>query len=428
MKKKILEAIKTVLIVLLSLLVVILSAMALPRQDLANRPVASRILRPFAGMLGVAEAELTYTAPPVQRVITPAAQPIAITVRTADGRKTVQQDMQELDSAYEQLGSLLARGLDSAKEPRQIRQEQVMDALRETSVAYRFPCRIPADVLCAWLNVQPPVSHEANWYILHVQGEAVELLLLGESAMALDTELSARTVEESLADFSPDGSFFAFEDDTGRFDRVDPFSLVAGAGTVYTGSWQNPCEARWIAAVASGLGFNPYGGSRFVSSDGTTSFTDKAYALRVTGTGDLTLEILQAEPTFQSNSDSDADRIEAARRAVSQLAGDTAGDARLLFSGLEKTGSGAVCSFDYYLSGIRVSDGTEAAARVIFEGRQIRKLLMRVRTCQLTDEIPTLLPPAQAASIAEDLQELSLIYAEKSEGQLLLNWKKGEQP
>lgn len=73
--RRLLEIGKDILIVFLVLVNVTLAIMCLPTKTLTQTKWLASALRPFAGLFGLNEAELTYTAPATGSAFIGAAQP-----------------------------------------------------------------------------------------------------------------------------------------------------------------------------------------------------------------------------------------------------------------------------------------------------------------------------------------------------------------
>ena len=112
--RRLLEIGKDLLIAALVLVNLTLAIMCLPSKTLTQTKWLAGALRPFAGLFGLNEAELTYTAPATGSTIVGAAQPLIITLSTEAGRQSAQYDFAALDELYGQYGSLLAQALESA--------------------------------------------------------------------------------------------------------------------------------------------------------------------------------------------------------------------------------------------------------------------------------------------------------------------------
>lgn len=421
-RRRLVELGKDLLIVVLVLADLVLAVMCLPQKTLTETKWLARTLRPFAGVFGLDEAELTYTAPATGSTVTGAAQPLAITLSGQNGRQSAQYDFSALDTLYSQYGGLLAQALESAGALQACTREDFLAALHGPGAAFRFPGQIEPTLLGAWLNVRAPEGAAAQWYLLCARGETVTLYLLGETCFMAQTGLSAQALAGQLETVVPDGSFFAFEAEQGPYAALDALCLVSQTVSAAGAQGTNPCDTRFISALATQIGINPYGDARFVGNDGTTSFTETGLSLRVSPQGEIQLQILQADTRFQSTSEAARDRVEAARSLISSLTGDAYGDARVYLQSYTEDGAQAVCEFGYYLAGIEtalLSGGIE----IRFNGVQITSAELLYRSFTLDAEPTALLPGAQAAACLPEGGALQLIYLEDAEGRLYAGWQ-----
>lgn len=420
--RRLLEIGKDLLIAALVLVNLTLAIMCLPSKTLTQTKWLAGALRPFAGLFGLNEAELTYTAPATGSTIVGAAQPLIITLSTEAGRQSAQYDFAALDELYGQYGSLLAQALESAETPQTCTRTEFYAALRGTGAAFCFPGAISPSVLGAWLNVRAPEGGQAQWYVLAQEEDGVTLYLAGEQFSAAKTALPAQSLTAQLETAVPDGSFFAFEAGQEPYAALDGLSLIsAQSAQVSTGQSANPCDARFISALAAQIGINPYGDARFVDNDGTTSFTETNLSLRVSAQGQILLQVLQADPRVQSASLDERDRIEAARSLLSSLTGDDYGDARVYLQSYTADGTQAVCTFGYYLSGVEAAAGSGIEIR--FDGTQITRASVLYRRFTLDLQPAALLPAAQAAACLPRGGTLRLLYAENAGGELAVGWQ-----
>lgn len=421
-RRKILELGKDLLIAILVVVNLVLAIMCLPRKTLTQTKWLASALRPFAGLFGLNEAELTYTAPASGSTIIGAAQPLAITLNTEAGRQTAQYDFAALDTLYSQYGSLLAQALESAEPLQSCEDAAFYAALQEAGVAFCFPGQITPDVLGAWLNVRAPEGAAAQWYLLAQTGQTVTLYLSGEGCFCARTELPAQSLSAQLQTVVPDGSFFAFEAERAPYSNLSALSLVSAERTeVSSGTGTNLCDARFISALATQIGINPYGDARFVDNDGTTTFTETGLTLRISAQGQIELLSQQPDTRFQSASAAACDRIEAARSLLSSLTGDSYGEARVYLQSYLEDGQSATCTFGYYLSGIPVAAQT-GGIEVFFDGVQITYASVVYRSYTLDVQPVSLLPAAQAAACLPKGGQLRLLYAEDADGALYVGW------
>ena len=426
MKHRLLEIGKDVLIVLLVLVNLVLGIMCLPRKTLTETKWLAGALRPFAGLFGLNEAELTYTLPSSGNTITGAAQPILISLNTEAGRQSAQGSFDALDDLYSQYGSLLAQALESGAGLQASSHAAFNRALLGQSVVFCYPGAISPEVVGAWLNVRAPSGAAAQWYLLAAEPDGIDLYLLGEDCQVMHTALPADALLQLLQTAVPDGSLFALEADGGPYAELDALSLIATApATVHDATGSNPCDARFISSLATRIGINPYGDARFVDNDGTTSFTETGLSLRVSAQGNILLQIQQEDARFQSASASASDRIEAARSLLSELTGGQYGEARVYLQSYTEQDGEAVCTFGYYLSGIAVQAQT-GGMEIRFSGRQITRASVLCRSYSLQAQTAALLPAAQAAACLPKGGTLRLLYAEDAAGQLRVGWQMSE--
>lgn len=426
MKHRLLEIGKDLLIVLLVLVNLVLAIMCLPRKTLTETKWLAGALRPFAGLFGLNEAELTYTLPSSGNTITGAAQPILISLNTEAGRQSAQYSFDALDELYSQYGSLLAQALESGAALQSSTRAAFNRALLGQSAVFCYPGAVSPEVVGAWLNVRAPSGAAAQWYLLAAEPDGIALYLLGEDCQVLHTGLSSDALTQQLQTVIPDGSSFAIEADGAPYAALDPLSLVsASSAAVHDAAGSNPCDARFISTLATKIGINPYGDARFVDNDGTTSFTETGLSLRVSAQGNILLQIQQEDARFQSASASASDRIEAARSLLSELTGGQYGEARAYLQSYTEQDGEAVCTFGYYLSGIAVQ-AQEGGIEIRFSGRQITRASVLCRSYSQQTQTAALLPAAQAAACLPKGGTLRLLYAEDASGQLHAGWQLSE--
>ena len=426
MKHRLLEIGKDLLIVLLVLVNLVLAIMCLPRKTLTETKWLAGALRPFAGLFGLNEAELTYTLPSSGNTITGAAQPVLISLNTEAGRQSAQYSFDALDELYSQYGSLLAQALESGAALQSSTRAAFNRALLGQSAVFCYPGAVSPEVVGAWLNVRAPSGAAAQWYLLAAEPDGIALYLLGEDCQVLHTGLSSDALTQQLQTVIPDGSSFAIEADGAPYAALDPLSLVsASSAAVHDAAGSNPCDARFISTLATKIGINPYGDARFVDNDGTTSFTETGLSLRVSAQGNILLQIQQEDARFQSASASASDRIEAARSLLSELTGGQYGEARVYLQSYTEQDGEAVCTFGYYLSGIAVQ-AQEGGIEIRFSGRQITRASVLCRSYSQQPQTAALLPAAQAAACLPKGGTLRLLYAEDASGQLHAGWQLSE--
>lgn len=405
MKRRVLELGKDVVLVLLVLSLILLALLSLPTESVRSSPVLSAILQPLAPLLGMEQAELAYME--VSEPVMDAAQPLAVSLRNSAGRYTAIWDFAALDVAFETLGGALGEALDTAGEPETVTEAQVRAALSRPSVYFDYGLELPAALVASWLDAAPGVTlPEMHACVLAVEQGAVALYLVGETVQRAETALSADTLENLLETFRPDGSAFAFEQDS----TLSPASLVPGSNpAIPDAQVTSPCDSRYNETLATALGFNPYGDTTYTDAAGTTFYSEAGCALQISAAGQILLTSTAAD-RFQAAGSDPEDLVEEARRLVALAAGDSAGEARLYLSALTETESETVCTFSYYLSGIPVVVGSEPAAQVTFTGRSVSRMEVTALQFETTGGTLPVMPVAQAAAVLPKGSSLRLEY------------------
>lgn len=419
MKKRLLEAGKSLLIIILICTLLLLTVASMPQEMLRGTPWLSNVLQPVAPFLGLQEAELTYVedAQPVLN----AAQPLRITVGNTAGRYTAQWDFASLDSAFDMLGGLLGQALDTAGEFTEVSANKLTKALTNPSVCFDYGFPISARLLGSWLDAASQTADvTGEMYILAVEEGQVNLYLFGNERLCAATSVDAEALTVMLESVKPDGSLYGFETGT----RLQPLALLPASGPqMEAAEASNPCDARYVEALATALGFNPYDENRYTDSAGVTWFSETNCSLQIDPAGRVLLTSTSAD-RFQSDSDTMEALVELARELVQLTVGNVLGEARIYLNGVTRTDTETTVTFDYVLRGIPVVCSGGPAATLTFSGQSLTEMTVQVMSFACTGEAVQLLPPAQAAAIIPLGGELKLQYACAGFGAMGAGWAK----
>jgi hypothetical protein len=322
--------------------------------------------------------------------------------------------------------SALGQALDTAEAPEESTLAKLYTAMTGEGVLFEYPAAIPAGVLASWLDAQMDGdTPQASVYFLSIQEGSVRLYLAGDACYVCQTSLSADTLMQLLDTFRPDGSFFAMEDTSGRYDRLDRCSLLpAGTVSVPETAAANPVTSPLVTALASRLGFNPYGDASYTDAAGSTWFTETSSSLRVASNGAVTLRnSLQTDRRFALASDAPGEIIEAARALLTEITADCPGDSRLYLSSFTQTDGVTVCTFDYVVSGVPVVQKDGPAASFTFSDSALTEAEVLLRAYTPAAAQLTLMPAAQAAVIVPEGTKLAACYADEGQDSLTAGWK-----
>ena len=419
MKTRILEAGKSLLIILLICTLLLLTIAAMPKEMIRSTPWLSNMLQPLAPFLGLQEAELVYVedAQPILN----AAQPLRITVGNTAGRYTAQWDFASLDSAFDMLGSLLGQALDTAEEFTEVSTSQLTAALSNPSVCFDYGFSLSARLLGSWLDAASVTADvTGEQYILAVEEGQVNLYLSGRDKLCAATSVDAAALLTILESVKPDGSLYGFETDT----RLQPLALLPGSNPrIEAAETTNPCDTRYLEALATALGFNPYDENRYTDSAGVTWFSETNCSLQIDPAGQVLLSSTSAD-RFQADSNTMEALVELARELVQLTTGHVLGEARIYLNSVARTDAETTVTFDYVLQGVSVVCSSGPAATLTFSGQSLTEMRIQVMTFSCTGEAVQLLPPVQAAAIIPMGGKLELQYACTGFGPMGAGWVK----
>ena len=417
MKHRVLEFGKTILIILLVGSLLLLAMMAIPMEAVRNNQRLSRLLQPIAPLLGLPEAELTYVAAVLP--VRDAAQPTAISVRSSAGRYTAMWDFLALDTTYETFGGFLGQALDTADTFTRATQAQIQSALSGRSIYFRYGCPLPPDLLASWLGAQleADVPSTAD-YILALEQDSVTLYLVDEISYSAPTQLDPAALEPLLEQYRPDDSQFAFEANS----SLSALSLLpGGTAAVPAVVVSDPCTSRYIEQLATDLGFNPYGESRYTDEQGTVHFSETNCALQIVPGGQILLTSSDETRFAASGPDEDA-LVETARDLVETASVNIPGNGRIYLSGLTREDGRTVCTFDSLVSGIPVALSSGHAATVTFSGQTVVQLTFRAYAFHTTNTELYPLPVDRTAALLPAGSALMLQYRITANQTLEAGW------
>ena len=411
------EICKNILIALLICSLLLLASAALPTQSVRNIPWLSRLVQPIAPLLGLTEAELTHVEEAA--IVTDAAQPIAISIKNEDGRHTILWDFAALDAGFDTFSGLLAQAINHSDSFMAVSQVQVQTALSGDSVLLRYDAPLPATLLASWLDADLRAAlPETDTCILSAQKDHITLYMLGKQSYAAKTALPADALLTLTQTYEPNGSAFAYEN---GWD-LEPLTLLPGVKpAVPAVTVSNPCDSRYINALATALGFNPYAETRYTDDLGTTHFSETNASLEITKDGLISLHC-DGDRYTAAGIQPEA-LAEAARLLTAQMLDGVPGEGRLYLSSMTRTGDNTVCGFDYYVCGVPV-EAPNAAATVRFTGSRVTEISLQLYAFSGTGKTLYPLPIAQAMAVLPAGRRLELAYCIDADLTLSAGWSR----
>ena len=329
-------------------------------------------------------------------------RPAALAVTGEDGRCAYLYDQSELEG-YTQSSTLLAEALSAAGTPRRITSAQWRQALGAPGIYLEYLGELPLDALCRWLAGQdnPALRGFQSRRIL-VGGGALYFYSEGQAApyaadLSAPLENSLRQLAQSL---SPNGGRFAFED--AAYPKLRPETLLrtytpampalAADSPIAVGEDGSPNET--LSRLLHALSFHPQTNPLY-SIPGGWAINDGGETLRIS---DGTVTFRQAgeeAPRFPLGDQP----LDTARALAEQALGSLCGDAHLYLRSVTESEGVTTVTFGYAYLGSAIQVGESGwCARLQLENGAISALTLCPRSYSVLSESVTLLPQEQAAA------------------------------
>lgn len=435
-RRRWLETVKSILIVLLSLSAVYLTLLTLDYSRVSWAPLQG-VLSPFRRDVEQAPAD---TAPPTQSSI--AFRPVRIAVSDGVERYVSQYDTQQTDQLFEQVSILLSEALDSASSPQPVEEAVWQQALESPGVWFDFLGNIPLNALYAWMGDggdNPALVHSARRLAVALdEGGGVRLYYHNEGDGLYYACATAVTYEGHMdalvSGYGGNGYSFVFElEDNSGYEMLEPYVLLSPDSLqppVYRVS--NPLSAiddATITAIQQAVSFQPQSNSVYPVTNG----------IRIRE-GRETLEIGTDGVAVYHAGDQDSSRypvgngknlltlVETTWRLAADTVGRWCGEARLYLMGVEAQADGSLLvRYGYTLNGADVvlPDGA-CAAQFTVSGGQITDYTLYFRRYEQSGQTSPVLRERQAAAALEALQpegrELILSYSDTGGETVQAGW------
>ena len=366
-------------------------------------------------------------------------RPVRMSVQLGSGgRYGVQYDQTAVDALFDATASLLGDALGSAQKPVQVTEGAWREALSDAwGIYFDFRGTVPLTVLSASLsgavNQALPEADVRRLLLAEEEG-TVRLYYSNESTglyYACDTAEALRGhVQTAAAVYSPNGTVFAYET---SYSELAPYVMVAATQVspkVYHAA--NPVAQMSESdreEMMEALGFHPQSNNSYRSGDRliVNEWPDR---LSILDDGHVRYETsVSNEPKYPVGTPGEPVDAAAVAQATWPLAeqtiGQSCGAARLYLIGVVQMSEDEwMADYGYCLNGAGVELGADGyAARFIIQNGQITEFELFFRSYTDTGEQSIVLPEAQAAAAmsAQRVQgsELLLAYEDSGTSELL---------
>ena len=425
--RKMVERVKTLLIILLSCSAVYLTV----RTQL---PVALSSLLPSS--TGESGGQTT------QESRIQAAQPLRMAVTIRGGEETlrygVQYNQEAQDALFQQVYSLLVEALSSAGAPESVSQDAWRRALSTApGVYFDWQDDLPFAVLNGWLSVDnEQLSGSLRRLVLTAEdGQAVIYYCnqSGSCYRAACSMVDVNRLSDAVSGVKDNGARFAFEKE--EYSALAPDTLLLGENItpkVYQAS--NPLEDESVQEqVRQQLDFSADSSVSYITSDE-----------QVIRNGNDTLRLASDGTVTFTAADDGGSRypvagagvywaVERCRQLATDTLGELCGQARVYLMSVEETGTESwQIQFGYLLDGVPVRLGEEGyAARFQVTGGRVSSFTLCFRNYTDSGTTSVVLPQLQAmaamAAKGHEGEELLLLYLDGKGQQVSASWAAASQ-
>lgn len=340
-----------------------------------------------------------------------------------------------VSNEFERAGTYLGEALGSANSGVIVLRSEFLSALLGEGLFFDFTTTPPAELLSELLGVSLPDEMvpgvrrvllsptEAGGTKLYVQDAAGRLLRFA-------TAVSSTELTEFLAARSGSGAEFAFM--LGEpFAQISPYTLVFSDPVPRASLRTENALSGNEDEILRRAEFNAHTENRFTESSGTVIIREASSALYLRPDGVVAYQGGAVGPeslyhvAAESGEPTLAEAAAAAQNLADTLLRGLLGDAVFCLSSAEIDETRTEVYFDLIVNGtpLRLSDGAHAGS-VTVEGQSITAFTFNARSYTPEEDVPLLLPFAQAAAIARvwNGAELFIAYIDNGAERVLPAW------
>lgn len=420
--RRMVERVKTLLIVLLSCSAVYLAVRT-------QMPVSLHSLLPTRTTQSGSQT--------TQESRIQAAQPLRMAVTLRGGEESlrygVQYDQEAQDILFQQMYSLLVEALSSAEAPAAVDETSWREALNTSpGIYFDWQDNLPFSVLVGWLSVENgQLTGSVRRLVLTAQEGQAVIYYCGQEETyyrAVCPMVDVSRLSEAVAGVKDNGAQFAFEQE--EFDGLAPYTLLLGENLtpkIYQAS--NPLEQEEIREqVRQTLDFSDDSSVSYVTSNEQV-IRNGNDTLRLAADGStVTFTAADGGSRYLVTSSGVYGAVERCRQLAVDTLGDLCGQARLYLMSVEENGEESwQIEFGYLLDGVPVRLGDEGyAARFQVSGGRVVSFTLCLRSYTDSGTTSVVLPQRQAMAAMEAKghqgEELLLVYLDTGIQQVSASW------
>lgn len=366
-----------------------------------------------------------------------AAQPLRMAVTLRGGEESlrygVQYDQEAQDILFQQMYSLLVEALSSAEAPAAVDETSWREALNTSpGIYFDWQDNLLFSVLVGWLSVENgQLTGSVRRLVLTAQEGQAVIYYCGQEETyyrAVCPMVDVSRLSEAVAGVKDNGAQFAFEQE--EFDGLAPYTLLLGENLtpkIYQAS--NPLEQEEIREqVRQTLDFSDDSSVSYVTSNEQV-IRNGNDTLRLAADGStVTFTAADGGSRYLVTSSGVYGAVERCRQLAVDTLGDLCGQARLYLMSVEENGEESwQIEFGYLLDGVPVRLGDEGyAARFQVSGGRVVSFTLCLRSYTDSGTTSVVLPQRQAMAAMEAKghqgEELLLVYLDTGIQQVSASW------
>lgn len=334
-----------------------------------------------------------------------ALRPRAVMVCYPDGSRAASAcDGETTEEAFLHFAALLGEALGSAGAPQGISEAEFRALAEAGSVFVDLGAPVQLDLLTGWLGAGVFSESDMSADVLYLGLSEEDVLLCfrgGDGGFyRCDTVAQTGALRARMDDLPLSGdAAFAYEN--ARLEGVEPYMVVLeetpGVSALSAVSARDEAAPETLLEA---VGMNFFVASYYDEADGTAVYVEEEKTLRLSPDGVLSYRD-GGVPEDPPRAESLSDAVDRAFLLVRGSAGAYCGDAKLMFAGAEKDGTGTyTVYFDYCVNGIPVRLAEGHAAVVEVARGTLLRAVVRLRRYTVSGETETVLPMYRAAAIA----------------------------
>lgn len=357
-----------------------------------------------------------------------AVRPRTVLVRTREGVTAASAYAgEETEEAFHRFSAVLGEALGSADAPEEISEAEFRAGMERGCVFMDYSCPVPLEMLAACLGSDmsgEAAAAEPRFLCLGLTDTTAQLSYRdGGRFFRCATAAISETLQARMEEFQGTAACFAYEDRT--LKHMEPYTVLLSELPQVSGvSGTALRDGVDTGKLMQTMGMNSFVASNYVEADGTRVFIDGVRTLRLSPDGTAVYRA-SAPGEEREIPEGLSAAVSYAYAAALRSIGESAGEADVIFSGVQRDGDDSyTVTFDYCIGSVPLRLPAGNAAEFAVKNGQIVSAQLTLRSYARTEMAELLLPMRQTAAVADAAGVTpALVYADAGE-QISCVWVK----